>query len=128
MAATARAEVRPKRAARPAARPTPRPAATPNTRTRPASRPRVAGGVLWIVLVAALLAGIVALNVAALRLNLEVQRLNEKKDELTARNAAAASELSSLSTSARVEAIARGELGLVRPDETTYVRVRPPKR
>ena len=32
-----------------------------------AARPRVAGGVLWIVLVAVLLAGIVAVNVAALR-------------------------------------------------------------
>ncbi|MDQ3993306.1 MAG: cell division protein FtsL, partial [Actinomycetota bacterium] len=100
------------------------PAATPKARARPASRPRIAGGLVWIVFVTALLAGIVALNVTALRLNLEVQRLNEKKQELTTGNAAAASELSSLAAAARVEAIARDELGLVRPTEMTYVRVR----
>jgi cell division protein FtsL len=124
MAATARAEPRPRRAPRTAPRPVRRPAATPKARARPASRPRLAGGLVWIVFVAALLAGIVALNVTALRLNLEVQRLNEKKEELTAGNAAAASELSSLAAAARVEAIARDELRLVRPTEMTYVRVR----
>jgi cell division protein FtsL len=128
VAATARAEPRPRRAPGSAPRPTPRPAATPKARPRPASRPRIAGGIVWIVFVAALLGGIVALNVAALRLNLEMQRLNEKKEKLTASNAAAASELSSLAAAARVEALARGDLGLVRPAQTTYVRVRAPNR
>lgn len=128
MAATARAATRPRRAAQPAPRTAPGPAAHERLRARPASRPRVAGGVVWIVLVATLLAGIVALNVAALRLNLEVQRLSEKQEELAAGNAAAASELSSLSASARIEAMARRKLGLVRPIQTTYVRVPPAKR
>jgi cell division protein FtsL len=78
--------------------------------------------------VATLLAGIVALNVAALRLNLEVQRLTEQKEELAAGNSASASELSSLAASARIEAMARRKLGLVRPAQTTYVRAPGSKR
>jgi cell division protein FtsL len=87
-------------------------------------RPRVAGGVLWIVLVAVLLSGIVAVNVAALRLNLESQRLEERKERLIAQNVEAASELSALASAARVEATARGTLGLAHPAQTTYVRAR----
>jgi cell division protein FtsL len=128
MATPARAPARPGRAA-PAA-PPPRPRRTPappggaQQRVRAPARPRVAGGVLWIGLVAVLLAGIVAVNVAALRLNLESQRLEERKQDLLAENATAASELSSLASAARIEAVARTSLGLVPAEETTYVRVR----
>ena len=115
MAAVAPAPAR----ARPRREAAPRPA----RRTRRTARPRVAGGVLWIVLVAGLLAGIVAVNVAALRLNLESQRLDARKEKLVAENAAAASELSSLASSARIEQEAL-RLGLVRPSETRYVRAR----
>jgi cell division protein FtsL len=66
-------------------------------------------------------------NVAALRLNLEAQRLEERKERLAGENAAAASELSSLAAADRIEKVAR-ELGLVPPVETTYVRVRPRDR
>ena len=65
------------------------------------------------------------MNVAALRLNLEGQQLEEKREKLQAENAATASELSSLASSARVEAAARGSLGLTEPAQTSYVRVRP---
>jgi cell division protein FtsL len=84
--------------------------------------------VVWIVLVSVLLAGIVAINVAALRLNLELQRLEERKEKLRTENATAASELSSLGAAARVEAVARDSLGLVPATETTYLRVRHPDR
>ncbi len=117
MGATAPAQPRPRRAVQ---QPAPRVAPTPRSRRQ--AHPRVAGGVVWIVLVAVLLAGIVALNVAALRLNLEVQRLNEEKERLMTENAAGASELSSLAASARIEAMARRKLDLVAPAETTYVR------
>ena len=57
--------------------------ARPQPRSRPAARrqarPRVAGGVLWIVIVATLLAGIVALNVAVLRLNMQVEQLDNHR-------------------------------------------------
>ena len=95
----------------------------PAHRRRASPRLRVAGGLAWIAFVAVLLAGIVAINVAALRLHLEIQRLEERKDKLRAENAAAASEVSTLAAAGRVELVARGSLGLVRPVETTYVRV-----
>ena len=118
MAATARAHVRPERAL---TAPAPRaPRAPPRARRR-----GLAGGVVWILLVAALLAGIVAVNVAALRLNLESQRLEEQREQLRDDNASAASELSSLASAARVEAAARGTLGLTEPLTTSYVRARP---
>lgn len=107
----------------------PRPApSAPRRAPRPHSRPRVAGGVVWIAVVALLLAGVVALNVAALQLNLESQRLEEQKEKLLGENAAAASELSSLAASARVEQVAREELGLVEPAQITYVRIRDGRR
>lgn len=119
MATPARAA--PRARARPAqAAPRPRPRPEPQSRRR-AARPRVAGGVLWIVVVAALLAGIVALNVAVLRLNMEVERLDAQKEKLVAENAALASEHSSLAAAGRIEAVAREKLGLVPPVQTTYV-------
>jgi cell division protein FtsL len=74
-------------------------------------------------MVAALLAGVVAVNVAALQLNVESQRLDERKDKALTANAAAQSELSSLGAASRIEAAARS-MGLVAPSETSYVRPR----
>ena len=129
MAAAAPARARPRRAApAPAPRPRPRPKQAATRRARPAARPRVAGGVVWIVLLAALLAGIVAVNVAALRLNLESQRLEEQRQELLADNAALTSELSSLGAASRVESAARGRLGLVDAEGASYVKARRPGR
>ncbi|MDQ4019271.1 MAG: septum formation initiator family protein, partial [Actinomycetota bacterium] len=71
-----------------------------------------------------LLVGIVAVNVAALRLNLESQRLEKRKEQLRSENAAAASELSSLASAGRVEEVARRSLGLVDASEISYVRAR----
>jgi hypothetical protein len=122
VAAAAPATARPRRATAPA------PARRPVRRPRPVARPRVAGGVVWIVLIATLLAGIVALNVAALRLNLETQRLDQRKDELLTETAASASELSSLGAATRVESVGVRELGLVEADRVTYVRARPGRR
>ncbi len=121
MAATApaHAPARPQRAPRTA----PAPRRAPATRTRRAARPRVAGGVLWIVIVAVLLAGVVAVNVAALQLNVESQRLDERRDKALAANAVAQSELSSLGAASRIERAARA-MGLVAPTETSYVGVR----
>ena len=67
-----------------------------------------------------------AVNVAALQLNVESQRLDERKDKALAANAAAQSELSSLGAATRIESAARS-LGLVAPAQTSYVRT-PKKR
>ncbi len=65
---------------------------------RPTLRRRswaVGGGVLWIVLFACLLAGVVAVNVAVLRLNLELDRESRERTELRADIAQLRSEISS---------------------------------
>ena len=79
------------------------------------------------MLVAVLLAGIVAVNVAALRLNLESQRLEEQRDKLVASNAERKSELSSLAAAARVEAVGKAS-GLTLATEPAYVRARHGRR
>jgi cell division protein FtsL len=105
--------------------PPPKPRRRPRPRTRREEAPRVFGGVVWIVFVAVLLTGVVALNVAVLRLNVQLDQLGRERASIRAENAAIASRLSSAHATARIEALARTELGLVRaePDDTTYVRL-----
>ena len=94
---------------------------------RTARRGRVAfaGGVAWIVVVAVLLAGVVAINVAVLRLNLELDGTNRERTELQGDVSLLRSELSSAAATSRIERLAQGELGMVRanPDKTIYVRL-----
>jgi cell division protein FtsL len=89
-----------------------------------------AGGVLWIVVLGVLLAGIVAVNVAVLQLTVGVDRLGSERAELKADNARLRSRLSSASASMRVEREARMRLGLVPADplRTTFVRLGPERR
>jgi cell division protein FtsL len=118
--AAARAQPSPRRAPQPRrAREAPRPAPR---RTR-AARPRLAGSVVWIVLVAALLAGIVALNVGALRLNMQAEELERQRDDLSAKRDALDAELSRAAAAGRIEAIAVRRYGLVRPEQPTYIRL-----
>jgi cell division protein FtsL len=97
--------------------PSPRPAPRVVRRER-----RVAGGVLWIGVVAALLAGVVATNVAVLRLNMKLDRLGRERAELRAQTAALKSQLSSAAAAPRIQRLAAKQLGLVRvtPEQTTY--------
>jgi len=113
---TAAAPVAPARRRRPAP-------AKPAPGRRPAARRRpVTSGVVWIVLLGFLLAGVVALNVAVLRLNMGLDRLNQEQNDLHAQNAALQSELSSNSASLRIEIAAR-RMGLVpaAPQDTGYL-------
>lgn len=100
--------------------PAPPPAPRVVTRER-----RVRGGVLWIAIVAALLAGVVATNVAVLRLNMTLDRLGRERADLRAQNAALASQLSSAAAAPRIQTLAAKRLGLVQatPDQTTYVKL-----
>jgi cell division protein FtsL len=79
--------------------------------------------VLWIVLFASLLAGVVAVNVAVLRLNLELDGVSRERMQLRADLANIRAELSSVAATAQIERKAEDELGLVQahPDETVYV-------
>lgn len=96
----------------------------PAAKRRTAQR-RLAGGIVWIVVVAALLAGIVALNVAVLRTNLAFDELNQKRAKLRAENAALTSQLASSATTARIQQTAADELGATpaSPEQTTYLEL-----
>ena len=117
--ATATARAEPRRA------PQPRPSSTPRRapRHRASPRPRVAGNVVWIVVVAALLAGIVALNVAVLRLNVQAEELEAERAELAAKRESLEAELSRGAAPGRIEEIAVTRYGLVEPAEISYVRL-----
>lgn len=95
-------------------------------RTAPRAR-RFHGGVVWIVVVAALLAGVVAVNVAVLRLNVELDQLGIERAQLKADNARLRARLSSASAGMRIETEARARLGVAPADPllTTYVDLTP---
>ena len=89
------------------------------------SRAPFAGGVVWIVVVGVLLAGIVAVNVLVLQLNMQFDGLSRERAQLKADNALLRSQLSSASASVRIEDAATSKLGLKAADPltTTYVRL-----
>ena len=82
-------------------------------------------GALWIGVIAALLAGVVALNVAVLRLNVQLDGLDQERARLRAEKAELVSRLAGELASTRIEDRARNELGLVPvdPAETRYVEL-----
>ena len=90
----------------------------------------MAGGVVWIVVVAVLLAGVVAMNVAVLRLNVQLDKLDTQRAHLRAEKQALASQLSMAAASPRIQLQAEKQFGLVEanPAETTYVRLGPRTR
>jgi cell division protein FtsL len=85
----------------------------------------VAGGVFWIGLIAVLLAGVVAMNVAVLRLNMKLDRLGRERAALQAQNAALSSQLSSAAATGRIQQLAMKRLGFVAasPAQTRFVHV-----
>jgi cell division protein FtsL len=113
---------------RPRSRSRPRPKPAP--KRRPQARRGVAGGVVWIAIVAVLLAGVVALNVAVLRLNVQLDKLDTQRADLRAENQSLASQLAMAGASPRIQLQAEKQFGLVPADpaETTYVRLGPRAR
>jgi cell division protein FtsL len=106
--------------AAPAELPEPRPRTAPRVLRR---ERRVTGGVLWIAVIAVLLAGVVGLNVTLLRLNMKLDRLGHERADLRAENAALSVRLSSAASAPRIQDLAAKRLGLVQatPDQTSYV-------
>jgi cell division protein FtsL len=80
---------------------------------------------VWIGVVAFLLAGIVALNVAVLRLNMKLDRLGRERADLQAQNAALSSQLSSAAATGRIQTLAMKRLGFVpaSSDQTRFVDI-----
>jgi hypothetical protein len=116
------------RAAAPAAPapPAARPAARPRPRPRAERRPRVASGVVWIAIIGTLLAGVVFMNVAVLRLNIRLDQLGRDRTRLQADVAQLSSELSSAQAAARIQLQARGAgLEPAKAAETTYLDLKP---
>ena len=109
----------------PQARESPAPSGV-RPRSRPERRPRVASGVVWIVVIGALLAGVVAMNVTVLRLNIRLDKLGRERTQLQTDVAELSSQLSSAQAAARIQAQARG-VGLVPASaaDTTFVDLRP---
>jgi cell division protein FtsL len=85
---------------------------------------RLTGGIFWISAFAVLLTGVVALNVAVLRVNMRLNDLNKQQLQLQAQNQTLASQVSSANSSLRIEQIAH-RLGLVPAPatDTSYLDV-----
>ena len=88
-----------------------RPAASVRSRRKPTQR-RVRGHIVWMILFALLLFGVVAVNVAVLRAHVAVSQLDDERAKLEARNQALASALSAVDSAPRIETAAR-RLGLI---------------
>ena len=100
-----------------------RPAASVRSRRKPTQR-RVRGHIVWMILFALLLFGVVAVNVAVLQAHVAVSRLEDKRANLEAHNQALASALSAADSAPRIEAAAR-RLGLIQASggNTSYVDI-----
>jgi len=100
-----------------------RPRPAPRARTSARRRPRrLTGGIVWISAFAILLVGVVALNVAVLRANVAVDKLDRQQLQLQAHIAALTSQVSSASASLRIERAAK-HFGLVpaQATDTSYL-------
>ena len=120
-AVVAPAPSRPARRRPPADQPRER---SPSAR-RPRARrgPRIGRSVMWIGVVGALLAGIVALNVAVLQLRVERGQIGSQIAKIRAENEGLRAELSTAASVSRVEDVGRSQFGLVDAGDRTYLRL-----
>jgi cell division protein FtsL len=81
---------------------------------------------VWIGAIAVLLTGVVALNVAVLRLNVKLDDLGHERTQLRGENAQLKTEIASKAASGRIVALASGDLGLApaSADRWTYLDLR----
>jgi hypothetical protein len=104
--------------AEPVARPRAKPKAKPRVKAKAKRRARARGGVLWIAVSGVLLAGVVFVNVAVLRLNLELDKATHDRAQLQAQDATLESQLSSELASPRIQNQAQKD-GLIQVDPST---------
>ena len=121
-----RTRPKPKPRAKPATKPATKraaaPKATPKSRAK-AKRRAARSGVLWIAISGVLLAGVVFVNVAVLRLNLQLDKATQERTKLQATDAALASQLSSALASPRIQKEAQQQDGLVQVDPSTITYI-----
>jgi hypothetical protein len=84
------------------------------------TRARARGGILWIAVSGILLAGVVFVNVAVLRLNLALDGATADRVKLHAENAALQSQLSSKLRAGAIQAQASRQFGLQYQDPSEY--------
>ncbi len=103
------------------------PVARPRARRRPERKPRIAGGMVVITVIGVLLAGVVFMNVAVLRLNIRLDQLGRDRVQLHADIAQLSSQVSSEQAAARIQAEARMRLQVVpaSASDTTFVDLPP---
>jgi len=94
--------------------------ARPKAQSRRGRSFRVRLPLVWMVVFAFLLVGVVAVNVAVLRANVSVNNLDKKIAQLQQQNADLASQYSSATASPRVQAAAR-RAGLVQASTPTPI-------
>jgi hypothetical protein len=102
------------------AEPLARPRVRAQSRRRREQQARARGGILWIAVSGILLAGVVFVNVAVLRLNLALDGVNSDRVKLRAENAALQSQLSSTLRAGVIETQAGRQLGLQYQDPSEY--------
>jgi hypothetical protein len=99
------------------------PLARSRARRKTRTRPRARGGILWIAASGILLAGVVFVNVAVLRLNINLDSANKQRVKLRADNAALQSQLASALASPRIQSEARRQDGLVPATGISYLNL-----
>jgi cell division protein FtsL len=108
----------------------PRRAASGTTRASSAARPtrrrRLSPAFLWIIVLSVLFAGIVALNVGALRGTIEASKIDARTAELKQQNADLASEVAGMSGYFRIATEAK-RLGMVQssPGAKAFIPFQP---
>jgi cell division protein FtsL len=90
-------------------------------RRRAKVRARSRAGIMWIVVGGVLLAGVVFVNLAVLRLNLSLDSATQLRNKLRADNASLQSQLSSSLASPRIQALAHEHDGLEQADASSIV-------
>jgi hypothetical protein len=119
VAPPARTRTRTKPARKAAAAPRPKTKPKPKPRARERRRYRSRAGIAWIVVGAVLLAGVVFVNLAVLRLNLRLDSATQERTKLRADNAALSSQLSAALASPRIQSLAHQQDGLTQADPST---------
>ncbi len=95
----------------------------PVSRSRPRRRRVTAGGLAWVAVLATLMFGIVALNVAALRGSIDVSRMRDHVQQLDQQNGLLRNQTISLSNPYAIGRRARG-YGMVPADAISTKHVR----